>query len=474
MESMLDEDRKPRALFWWWFGGVAACLLLATGILGFYQFGNHQSITNTPLALNKTSNGNTETPTGFNTGTSTQNINSTNVNSTNNVTPLANSANQNDGSSNGNSVQSPKPASGSSTDKKLSSKTAQNLNASKAKSLRAQTVKPTTTVLAKSGNELSIRTKHNHKAKKSDSNVKSEALTANASTTLNGSNTNEVLAQSTGTNERAKLLDPISMDPILAFEFPSGNPNDEDNMKKKDDDDVNLKKLKKKFFVYSVGAAANITGTTLGYQTGATAADVFDHSPSYMVGLTHDFMFFKRLAITNSILFSQTSFKVLDAKTTYPTGLSSYSSNITELTIPIGVKAYAISKPKFRFYMAAGVINHIKLKETFNYQYNNAFNIFTGTGGLLPSQTQFTGNQDPAAFANSLSHSSYYSTYDVSLNHAKRYYASFYTSAGAEFIVQKHFVFFAESLFYMALQKVGVQDKYKYNLGLSGGFRYQF
>jgi len=27
---------------------------------------------------------------------------------------------------------------------------------------------------------------------------------------------------------------------------------------------------------------------------------------------------------------------------------------------------------------------------------------------------------------------------------------------------------------YMGLQKIGVQDKRKYNLGITGGFRYQF
>ena len=318
--------------------------------------------------------------------------------------------------------------------------------------------------------------KHNHKTDKSATNVQHQTLTANNPAALNGSNANEVLAQTTGTNERAKLVDPISMDPILAFQFPSANLNDQDGMKKKDESDVNLKKLKKKIFVYSMGVAANITGATLRHQTGAKAGDVFASSPSGMAGLTQDFMFFKRFAITNSILFSQTSFKVLDAKTTYPIGLSKYSSNITEMAIPIGVKAYAISKPKFRFYIAAGIVNHIKFKETFNYQYNNN-NVATNlTGGLLPAQTPFTNVGQFDAFYNSNTpNSNYYkSTYDVSINHGNRYYTSFYASAGADFILKKHYVLFAESLFDMALQKIGVQNKYKYNIGLSGGFRYQF
>ena len=142
------------------------------------------------------------------------------------------------------------------------------------------------------------------------------------------------------------------------------------------------------------------------------------------------------------------------------------------MAIPIGIKAYAVSKSKFRFYLTAGIINHIKLKETFSYHYVNNNNMIGIGSGNLPSQTQFT--QDPAPYANSLGYASYYSTADYSINQAKRYYVSFYASAGTEFIVQRHFVLFTEPLFYMALQKVGIQEKYKYNLGLTGGFRYQF
>ncbi len=111
-----------------------------------------------------------------------------------------------------------------------------------------------------------------------------------------------------------------------------------------------------------------------------------------MVGFTHDFMFFKRFAITSSILFSQTSFKVYNPNTA--DYLNSYSSNITELAIPIGIKGYIVSKPKFRFYMGTGFINHIKLKETFTYQYkdyNN--NPVTSIGGALPAQNPIWGHR---------------------------------------------------------------------------------
>ena len=65
-------------------------------------------------------------------------------------------------------------------------------------------------------------------------------------------------------------------------------------------------------------------------------------------------------------------------------------------------------------------------------------------------------------------------TKDFSLNSARRYYTSFYASAGFEYIVKKHFIFFTEPMFYMSLNKIGLQEKRKYNLGVNGGFRYQF
>ena len=473
MESMLDADRKPRAFFWWWFGGVAACLLLATGILGYYELGHRASNSQNTLALNKTVNNNTEPATNFKTEAPTQNTNSTNANSTDNVSPLANTANPNDGFNTGNSVHRPKSVNSSTAGQQGASKIGNSLKGSKVKSPRVESHKSTTNTLSKTGNEMSVGKKHNHKTGKSETSVPRDALIASAPKAVNGSNTNETLAETKAPNQRAQLLDPISMEPVVAFEFPSATENGEDGMKKKDEGDVNLKKLKKKIFVYSLGIAANVTGATLGHQNGAAAADVFNRTPSYMVGLTHDFMFFNRFAISNSIMFSQTSFTVYWPKTIYGEGLENYTSKITELAVPIGLKVYAVNKSKIRFYLGAGVINHIKFKETFTYQYNATAN--SGyTFGVFPSQTQFTGISSPGFLTNSLSTGSSTGTSEFSINHASRYYASFYANAGAEFIVDKHFVIFTESMFYMALQKVGVQDKYKYNLGLNAGFRYHF
>ena len=219
-----------------------------------------------------------------------------------------------------------------------------------------------------------------------------------------------------------------------------------------DEDAVEVRKIKNKTINYSLGVIANVTGTTLGNQH----PGFFYNIPTYAVGLTHQLTFKNRIAITSAIEFSKTAFFV-NRPSAPDLGVipENYTSKITEIDIPIGIKVYAISKKKFRFYLQAGIINHIKLKETFHYSTAASFNA--------------AGN-----FSNQfLDASSSPGVTDFSINKASRYYASFYSSAGIEFMAQKHWVFFAEPLFYMSLEKIGVQNKTKYNTGLSGGFRYQ-
>lgn len=254
-------------------------------------------------------------------------------------------------------------------------------------------------------------------------------------------------------------------------------------------------KQKERVFHYSFGAIANITGSIVAPArssansgTGAnsfsnmpirTRANSFYYQPSYMAGLTQEFMFLKLFAITNSVLYSQTSFQVLNPKTvSFATTPLLYSSNIKELNIAIGIKVYPVSKKRTRLYLGAGIINHIKLKETFAYTLPPDSNAFVNNSAtnILPTQTEFSGSNSlyPAFTPSGPPLTKKLNTNDFSINNAHRYYTSFYATAGAEFVVRRHYVLFAESLFYMSLQKIGVQDMHKYNLGLSGGFRYQF
>ncbi len=231
---------------------------------------------------------------------------------------------------------------------------------------------------------------------------------------------------------------------------------EEIKMEKADDQDVLLPKTKKKIFQYSLGAIANITATTLGNQH----PGFFYSVPSYAVGATHQFTFINRIAITNSLEFSQTSFSVNHPSAPdFGTAPDSYVSKITEIDIPIGIKVYAVAKKKFRFYLESGIINHIKVKEVLQFS-SNPYGPFTANANA--DQLSFpTSGPGPLAT-------------DFSINKSSRYYASLYAKAGVEFLARKQWVIFAEPLFYMSLGKIGVQNKNKYNTGLGTGFRYQF
>jgi hypothetical protein len=131
-----------------------------------------------------------------------------------------------------------------------------------------------------------------------------------------------------------------------------------------------------------------------------------------------------------------------------------------------------------------GFIHHIRLQETFKYTYvedtipASIWNspLIDNSNGL-PTQTNFSGNGVEAVQMDALSgttQSTTISTSDFSINNAKRYYTSFYAATGVEYILKRRWVFFTEPMFFMGLQHIGRQERTKYNIGVSGGFRYQF
>jgi len=448
METMLNEKTQPKRFFWWWFSGVAAGLFIAA-LLGYRQFERGPGIAtntvagSTPVIISQSSS-----------------VVSPLANVTVNPTGVGAVPGSKANNMLRNAVQNPAASS----------------NFQVTKRNGVQPVSPPKLSQAGQDNFIFATAKNQAPGKAHSSQSKGKIRVKGTSTgtgqiakaSTNSKQTNSQPASSTAysgtgavasTGETPALLDPATLAFQSGFEF-----GDETNpalpLMKKDEEDVNLKKLKKKIFNYSIGVLANVSGATLGHQKGAGSSNEFYGIPSYMAGITQDFMFFKRFAITNAILFSQTSFKVF---TSDPNYLPDYSSTITELAIPIGVKGYAVSKPHFRFYLGAGITTHIKLKEAFNGFTNFGQNNFSPQAGNLPQTLGIVSVGDP-----------YNSYAGLSINQSRQFYTSFYASAGAEFILQKHAVFFAEPVFDMTNQKIGSSGKYKYDLGLSGGFRYQF
>lgn len=470
MEAMLDEKKKRRGFFWWWTGGIAASLLL---VLFGYEL---RELRNGAIAAINSNTPKTETKTSY----------PDNKQGTTNSETLGSEKTEEKNANELFADRSNSQVGASGTMKTLaeenskSKMTAQN-------SERAKSHSPT--LLGR--HHAKSRLKHSGVA--TNARVKKK-LNQIANAQLNGQDhqPNYVAVEETPFKKEIEMLhaaaqksgsnENINLNRREAALLESVSENAEAGFDKKENEDL-LPKKKKVIFHYSLGVLANVTGSTVGNQDGNS---LFYNKPSYMVGFTHDFLFLNRIAITNAILFSQTSFKVYAPKTvSFTKAPSDYTSNITELVIPIGIKVYPVVKNNFRFYINLGIINHIKLKETFTYTMPadtvvpnlTTANVFDpNSTGTIPTQTDFTGNGYPYQKLNTsgVATTEQVNTSDFSINNAKRYYASFYASAGFEFILKKHFVLYTEPLFFTSLQKIGVQEKRKYNLGLSGGFRYQF
>lgn len=417
MEKMLDKKKKRRGFIWWWTGGIAAGLLL-TGIALFYtQQNSTNKITSSTYKIDETE--------------LTQSVQ-------NGFSPTEH-------------VSQSVPT-GTESNTQITSANTASLNH----------VKVAESKLSKS----------NSAAIASNQTIKKPVAKRKQTNSTHPVVEEENTAFNTGT----KVTEVESFAPIgvLNLEQLDGYALAFDDAKIEDSSFTSKKgsrATRKMVFSYSLGAGALVSAASSGNKE-------FYSRPSYMVGLTHDFLFVNRFAISNAVMFSKTSFQYKRPEATrFLRAPLSYTSTITEVAIPIGVKGYVVSTPQLKLYLSAGVVNHIKVKETFDYvtPIDTPTNIATTptAGVTYPYMTDFTGYESSAVDASgNLIRTK--STSDFSLNKAKRYYASFYAGVGVEYIFKKRILFFAEPTFYMSLQKIGVQDKRKYNVGALGGIRYKF
>lgn len=461
MEAMLNEKKKRRGFFWWWTGGIAAAFLL---VLFGYELREivgereRSEIRNQKSESAITMN---ELPVSENENSKGQFENGRLEKETNNKTEKSETKNHNPASST--TAEAGQSQEGTGNGSMVLIKE-HSTNQGHHSTLLDHSGKRVRVISKKKHNELALQKFTSEESTtgyltKEENPFKKEIEMLNAASAKNTVDLNITLSR-----KEASLLETVSENAEAGFD-------------KKESEDL-LPKKKKQVFNYSLGVLANVTGTTLGSQIFSdqqrNRPPLFNNQPSYMVGFTHDFLFANRVAITNSIIFSQTSFKVYSPKTvSFSKVPNDYTSNITELVIPIGIKVYPVVKNNFRFYINAGIINHIKLKETFSYTMPGD-TVSPSTLGVA-SLADVNANPPTETFFSRTSGSTEpLNTNDFSVNKAKRYYTSFYASAGFEFVAKKHFILFTEPMFYMSLQKIGVQEKHKYNLGLTAGFRYQF
>lgn len=477
MEAMLDKKDRRRGLFWWWFGSGMAALLLLT-VAGTYIVTNSEIVSNAPVAeahtLVSSTQGNEEGKSlGSNQLNKVGNENGDAVSSTQlNKVGHEMSASTNEAarlhenySSTDNAGKAPSTNKRSRTKKqgiRGSSGAATALNATK-KQRNIQSAENST-----------VLTRNQQPATRNG-----QAPTGNSAllTDFNGKSIN--------VNALATSTEPINADKYWLTHL---NPADEEYYPARNESSDELpNKTRSKMFLYSVGALGNISTSMVKKSTGGGNGVSFSGMPSSMGGLTHDFLFAGRFAISNSILYAQTQFTVSNVRSqSFAPAPLSFNCKITEVAIPIGIKIYPVAKPNFRFYLSAGVINHIKLSETFSYtapkQDTVIPNYALEVKNTYPTQTSFDGAGNgvietvdaTAGLASNTSTRVTVNSNDFSLNNTKRYYTSFYAGAGVEGIIKNKWILFAEPSFNMSLQKIGIQERRKYNIGANMGCRYQF
>jgi hypothetical protein len=480
MEEMLDKKKKRRGFFWWWFGGIAAGVLLV-GVLG-YRFGKQEmrnelaasSHAATTTSANNTNNEQGEELTEIAKGEIE--TNSTNATTTGTDRLTEKTSNE--------TVSTTNKPTGSGNGLMAVNKAA-STNGSK-RSTNGRTKAGT----GKNKADISKRDKQNAQrlAQNGEEGTEAQASSTVVTTEATGG------VQPVATAAKQEQLNEVT---ALNLMWADKLKREEDKLSDEKKDVASLPK-KKRIFRYSVGVMAGMYATTPGWKNynnqdqGLTKAATIEKAakpsfyskPSWMVGLTHDFTFVDRFAFTNGLLYSQTTFKLYSPYAqAFSFAPDDYTSSISELAIPTGIKIYPVATKNFRLYVSAGFIHHIKVRENFTYTYTPPPLNSVTTGGItdtnynfFPGATDFNGTGYEVVQADALGNPTTVksNTTDFSINRAKRYYTSFYAGFGVEGIIKKHWILFAEPTYSMTMQRIGYQERRKYNFGGNAGFRYQF
>lgn len=512
MEAMLEKDeKKRRGFFWWWFSGAALVTLLASGV-GYY-FVQQNNAGEQLLADKNKANETTSTI-----STAQQNTNANPKPIVETITPVEEKIN-NEISKSSNVAT----ASNVVSDKQTSAvKKANNIvktknqkpaqTTSKTQAIAAVTEVQTMATVIEQNNSNPAQTPETE-----FTGVGQGELTGNSpalpiphsipvANVTEGANNETSVAEvvPVETSAKAEALTEANTTPAAITEniqIPTEPVVEEPKVEEvaaiadstteeKAQPEPDQQKVKKKMaFNYAFGAMGGVSASLVRSTPDKKMRDGIYKKPSFNIGFVHEFILAKRVGLVSGVMYGVTSYDVDSPKVVSLANKPAYySSTVREVQIPVGIKVYPVVKDHFRLFINAGIINHVKIKETFSYvappiDTTPTIPTATVTNTFYPNQTDFNGT----GFGENLTYdvqgaitggvnttSSKVNTQDLAINSVSRYYTSFYTSIGVDFVIKKHLVLSAEPTFFMLLQKIGVQDKRKYNFGLNVGMKYMF
>jgi hypothetical protein len=385
MEQMLDGKKKTRGFFFWWLNGIAALLVLGVGgYFLFYSDYRPQTIdgSNQQIAVVKENASDNEQQPAANIEDEKSNLNNSASITDEKQAPVSKTISENFGSnipqrntSKNELNRTNNIHSNSISQHSLVNKTKQSADYLTAREKNAEDVFA-----------ANIPSKNSEVTDKQTINTQSNNIEPVAEIMSNDEAANETLIFQ---DEIEEINNVATINEHTIDEQTTNEQQQEDSISSEKENEESITKPKKKKFQYSlgvIGAAAATIGRT------------YSDKPSYFAGFINDFLFFKRFALTTGFAYSNTSFTKVDPiSELYEIPPIEYSSVISELMIPVGVKIYPVSLQHFRMYVHGGIINHIKLKETFEYikppvEPNPPAPTFEATD--FPTQTNFNS---PAA-----------------------------------------------------------------------------
>jgi hypothetical protein len=196
--------------------------------------------------------------------------------------------------------------------------------------------------------------------------------------------------------------------------------------------------------------------------------------PSYSIGVSNEVLLHEKWVLTTSIMYAKTVFRIINPDS-YSIPLEFYDNSSHLIQIPIGVRFYPVSGKKINFYLTAGIINNLQIKETMQFYAKEPNQPIPAIEIPINSSS---GTEELADFNSGNNTRLFNSTDEVanlySVNQSSRYYMQIYTGVGVDIVAGKRMHFFAQPGFNYDLHKVGTQNKRVYQFGANTGLRWRF
>jgi hypothetical protein len=273
MEAMLDEKKKRRGFFWWWLGSIAAALLITAGTIGYglWLMGKDDRLAGAEYAQEQVGNGKQAVSTDEQKARSKE--------------QLANDNDEAKGNRQNENISEEQIAKGK---EQLTNSKEQTANG------KAKAVSSKRELLSTEQQTKAIRpaTKQNRKGTQQQHAEKVLEQLANNETNYSNNSAQIELAAPATTTQKQEAVSLNTMYALL------NATDDALNADKKEE--TKLPK-KKKWFTYSIGPMANVTGTILSnpfINDTMREKKPFSKGASFMGGFQQEFLFVERFALT--------------------------------------------------------------------------------------------------------------------------------------------------------------------------------